>query len=169
MTTIRVATAADAQRIAEIKIAGWRAAYRGLMPDDVLASLSMDEQAVKWRRRLIEHPGRVLVAELDQQVAGYVSAAASRDADPIDAAVGEIYALYVHPDHWRAGIGSSLMLAALDTLRRQRFAQVTLWVLADNDPAIRFYQAHGFQANGRSKLATWGNSELREIAMARTL
>lgn len=169
MITIRVATTADAQRIAEIKVAGWRAAYRGLMPEDVLASLSKDEQAVKWRRRLIEHPGRVLVAALGQQVAGYVSAAASRDADPVDPAVGEIYALYVHPDHWRAGVGSALMVAALDTLRRQQFSRVTLWLLADNDPAIRFYQAHGFQADGRGKLEPRGQATLHEIALARTL
>ena len=169
MMTIRTALAADAPRIAEIKVAGWRTAYCGLMPDDVLASLSVDEQAVQWRQRLIEHPGRVLVAEVGQQVVGYLSAAASRDADPVDPAIGEIYALYVHPDHWRAGVGSALMTAALDTLRRQQFSRVALWVLANNDPAIRFYQAHGFQADGRDKLEPRGNATLHEIAMARTL
>ncbi len=169
MMTIRAAEPDDARRIAEIKVAGWRAAYRGMMPDDILATMSVDEHAAKWRRRITDHPDRVQVAELQDQVAGYVSAAISRDNDPADPAVGEIYALYVHPDHWRAGMGASLIRAALDRLRRQGFSQVTLWVLADNVSAICFYQTHGFQPDGRSKLETWGDAALAEISMVRTL
>ncbi|MEZ4768196.1 MAG: GNAT family N-acetyltransferase [Caldilineales bacterium] len=166
---VRNATVDDARRIAEIKVAGWRAAYRGVMPDDVLDQLSVKEQAARWRRRISDHPGRVLVAVTNGTVSGYVSAAASRDEDPPDPIIGEIYALYVHPDHWRCGIGSALIAAGLETLRRQSFRQVTLWVLADNGPAIGFYRTHGFQPDGRSKLETFGGVSLREIALARAL
>ena len=40
---IRPATEADARTIAEIHVAGWVAAYRGMVPDELLASLSVDE------------------------------------------------------------------------------------------------------------------------------
>src|SRR6185503_6902264 len=39
--TLREARAADARAIAEIHVAAWRAAYRGMMPDAYLASLSV--------------------------------------------------------------------------------------------------------------------------------
>ena len=166
---IRSATTNDAHRIAEIKVAGWRAAYRGLMPDAFLDEMSVDRHTSIWQTSVADHPGRVLVAELNGIVAGYLSAAASRDVDPIDPAIGEIYALYVHPDHWRLGLGSALMAAGLETLRRARFSLAMLWVLAENEPAIRFYQTHGFQPDGRSKLETWDDKSLMEISLARTL
>ena len=166
---VRNATVNDARLIAEIKVAGWRAAYRGVMPDEVLDQLSVEEQTGKWRRRISDHPGRVLVADTNGAVSGYVSAAASRDDDPPNPTIGEIYALYVFPDDWRHGVGSALVAAALGVLRRQGFTLATLWVLVDNVSAIRFYQARGFQPDGRSKLENWGDASLREIALARVL
>ncbi|MCB0202904.1 MAG: GNAT family N-acetyltransferase, partial [Anaerolineae bacterium] len=76
---VRNATVNDARLIAEIKVAGWRAAYRGVMPDAVLDQLTVEEQTDRWRRRISDHPGRVLVADTNGAVSGYVSAAASRD------------------------------------------------------------------------------------------
>lgn len=169
MTTIRVATVEDAPRIAAIKVVGWQAAYRGMMPDTVLNAMSVAEHSARFKDRMAANPGRVLLAEADNMATGYVSMGPTRDWDLVDPATGEIYALYVHPDHSRTGLGSALMTAALDTLRRDGFSQVTLWVLADNVPAIRFYQTHGFEPDGRSKLETWGDATVAEISMARVL
>ena len=38
--TIRRAVDADADRLGEITVAGWRHAYRGIVPDDRLAELA---------------------------------------------------------------------------------------------------------------------------------
>jgi hypothetical protein len=40
MVELRDATPADAHAIANVLVQSWRAAYRGLLPDDVLAGLS---------------------------------------------------------------------------------------------------------------------------------
>lgn len=48
-TSIRGATVADAEGIAHIHVASWRSTYRGIMPDALLAGLSMERRAANWR------------------------------------------------------------------------------------------------------------------------
>ncbi len=49
MITVRRAAPVDAAAIALVHVRAWQAAYRGLMPDDVLERLSVDERALRWR------------------------------------------------------------------------------------------------------------------------
>jgi hypothetical protein len=46
---IRAATISDAYGIAEIQVAGWQAAYRGLMPDSLLDGLSVPKREEMWQ------------------------------------------------------------------------------------------------------------------------
>ena len=39
---VRVATFTDAREIAEVHVAGWKAAYRGMVPDELLDELTVD-------------------------------------------------------------------------------------------------------------------------------
>src|SRR5437870_7004792 len=70
--SIRDATRADARAIAEIHVAAWRAAYRGLIPDDYLASLSVEKRTAFWET-IIGRPGprKLALAELDAEMAGF--------------------------------------------------------------------------------------------------
>jgi GNAT superfamily N-acetyltransferase len=52
--------------------------------------------------------------------------------------------LYVDPDHFGKGHGSSLNAVA----KRQRPAGLKLWTFEANDRARRFYERHGFVATG---------------------
>ena len=45
---LRAASAADAHAIANIKIAAWRVAYRGIVPDRILDHLSLDDVRANW-------------------------------------------------------------------------------------------------------------------------
>ena len=49
---IRRAGLADARAIAEVAVAGWRAAYRGMLPDDFLDAMRVDAREVAWHERL---------------------------------------------------------------------------------------------------------------------
>jgi ribosomal protein S18 acetylase RimI-like enzyme len=62
--------------------------------------------------------------------------------------VGEILAIYVHPAHQRTGLGRALLDAAITELTRRGMTEVRLWVLAENGPAQRFYERHGFAPDG---------------------
>ena len=65
--------------------------------------------------------------------------------------VGEIYAIYLLPQHWGGGAGRALMAAALAALTDTGFTRATLWVLAGNDRARRFYARGGWHPDGLTK------------------
>jgi GNAT superfamily N-acetyltransferase len=71
-------------------------------------------------------------------------------AVPDDDAIGEVYAIYGHPDHWGTGAGYAVMKAALRGLAAQGRYQVRLWVLGTNERARRFYERVGFALDGQT-------------------
>ena len=66
--------------------------------------------------------------------------------------LGEIYLIYVHPDHWDSGAGRALMVAGLDFLRSAGFTEAVLWVLPTNDRARRFYERGGWVEDGVTRV-----------------
>jgi GNAT superfamily N-acetyltransferase len=80
--------------------------------------------------------------------------------------VGELYALYLLPAWWSAGVGRALMVSVLDALRGDRYRRVVLWVLADNARARRFYEREGFTVDGGTNILT-GLGGVLEVRYAR--
>lgn len=148
--SIRVALEGDADPIARVHVASWQTAYAGLMPDELLESLDPAERAEHWRRHLKEPGIEALVAQEEREVVGFSCFGKSRDEDAGEK-VGEIAAIYVHPTHCRRGFGRALLNESLSRLRAQGYEKVTLWVLADNGTARRFYERLGFVADGARK------------------
>ena len=143
MVQIRTAQPGDAGRIAEVHVATWRVAYAGMLPDPVLLGLKSATERAYWRRAIAAgaHDCSVYVAASeDGDIFGYGSAGPAR-ANGLPFA-GEIYTLYVTPDHQGRGLGRGLLHAMFDRMRRQGKASAMLWVLAAN-PARFFYRAMG--------------------------
>jgi GNAT superfamily N-acetyltransferase len=61
---------------------------------------------------------------------------------------GWLHRLYVHPAEWGSGVAGVLHDDALAVLREDGSAAVSLWVLADNARARRFYERRGWRLNG---------------------
>lgn len=147
--SIRAATPDDARAIAEVHVASWRHAYRGLLPDDYLETLSVDEreaQRLAWFADPTPRSG-TLVADDAGRVVGFASFGPSRDDDAADD-IGEVPAIYVEPAVLGRGVGRELLRAAMDALRDLGFSRATLWVLEANDPARRFYEKAGWRWDG---------------------
>lgn len=140
---IRPAVALDCRAVAHVHVASWRAAYRDIMPAAFLAALSVDERETMWRR-LVETPsGHLLIACDGDAAVGFVAFGDCHDeASPVGRA--EIWAIYVDPPFWSTGAGRALMHAALMQLNDAGVRDVVLWVLADNERAIAFYERAGF-------------------------
>ncbi|WP_117211805.1 GNAT family N-acetyltransferase [Allorhizocola rhizosphaerae] len=139
MTKLRPETAADHLQAAEVHALAWRRAYAGILPGSALDALDPAEMAERRAGRA----GDSLVAEQDGRVVGFVNYGSYRG----DESIGEIYAIYVHPDFWGTGIADALFTAALDALPQ---AEVRLWVLAENQRAQRFYARHGLSRDGET-------------------
>lgn len=144
---IRPGTFHDARGIALVHVASWRWAYRGQLPDDLLAELSADDREEQWLAQLAESGADVLVAERAGSMVGFVSATASRDDDATED-TGEILTLYVTQDVAGTGTGLALLRAAEETLLSRGFTRATLWVLASNGRGRRFYERNGWVWDG---------------------
>ncbi|HVK24347.1 MAG TPA: GNAT family N-acetyltransferase [Actinokineospora sp.] len=166
MVEFRDATPADVHDIAGVLVRSWRAAYRGLLPDDVLAGLSVAEREQLWSGILTTRPPRVraVVATLADAIVGFAAVGPPLvPADRADSTLGDLYSLYLAPEVWRRGIGTQLHAVAIDGLRSGGFTRAGLWVLDTNEPAIRFYLRLGWIDTGRTQLDQGpGGVELRE-------
>jgi ribosomal protein S18 acetylase RimI-like enzyme len=144
---VRRAVENDAARIAVVHVKTWRAAYRGLIPDDYLAGLDTQRRERVWKDLIGAPEEMVQVAMRGSRIVGFCSLLPSRDsAAPPE--IAEISSLYVEPSEWGRGAGRSLMDAALDHAASHGFMAVTLWVLSANERAKRFYAKAGFSPDG---------------------
>ena len=136
---VRRARVEDAGGIARAWVRAWQVAYRGLVPDDVLDRLDVDERRTLWRERL-EGGACTFVFE-DLGIAGYC-----RVVPP-----AEIASIYVLPERRHGGVGSALLAAGLDELRSHG-DHASLWVFTDNHPARAFYARFGFTPDGSERV-----------------
>ena len=146
---VRRARTGDAAPIAAIHVLTWQAAYRGLLPDSLLDGLSVERRQAGWTRHLAE-PGpsdATWVAERDGVIVGFADVGAARDDDAAGAAA-ELYAIYVHPEHWHEGAGRALLTAVVDHWRAHDVRRAVLWVLEDNERSRRFYEQSGWTVDG---------------------
>jgi len=65
---------------------------------------------------------------------------------------GELYAMYLAPAWWSAGVGRALMAAVLSELRAVGYRRAVLWTLTGNARARRFYDRAGFAPDGATNL-----------------
>jgi GNAT superfamily N-acetyltransferase len=166
--TVRLARPDDLAVISEIRVRTWQRAYRGIMPQPYLDGLRPETVAARWRGRLDLPPGdphRDYLAELGGQPVGWAATGPYRDDDcpAPQPGCGEIYAIYIRPEHWRGGIGRVLVERVLADLTTAGLTPVLLWVLADNTPAREFYQRVGFDTDGGEHFFEVGGARLAEV------
>lgn len=163
--TIRAATAADVDQIAQINVATWQSTYRGVVSDDVLDRMSVEECRTRWLeiiREADDTAAQVLVAEQNHAVAGYCGFGPNRDVDPVHDA--ELRAVYVSPAVQRAGIGRLMFDAATRSLHGAGFKSMLVWVLTEN-PCRKFYEAMSGRPAGDREI-TIGGDVVAESAYA---
>ena len=165
---LRPAEPDDAIAVARVHVRAWQAGYRGLLPQDYLDGLRVEDRA---RRYDFANPDprrpATLVAVEGDVIRGFATTMPAGDADMPEC--GEVCALYVAPEWWGRGVGAALISAARDRLRTQGFREAVLWLLAGNDRGARFYSRDGWQTDGaRRKDIVWG-VEVDEVRYRRPL
>jgi ribosomal protein S18 acetylase RimI-like enzyme len=169
---VRRAEPADAARIAEIHVRSWQSSYQGLIAQDYLDGLDPADGRDRWAESLEQadwsRGGILVIADDVGHVAGFASSDASRDEDAADD-VGEIRAIYLSPGGCGRGLGRELMSATVGHLTAVGYGQLTLWVLASNARARRFYEAAGLRPDGAAKVDDRRGLALSEIRYRRSL
>ena len=195
MVVIRSASPADAAQIAAVRRESWRAAYQGIISQQIIDRVTVPDGGARIRQSFRIRPWQRMIAAVDSlpaqaggradaqaagpAIVGYASFGPERDVleapwpHPLtttgaEGQVAELYALYVHPDWWSTGTGRALMDRSLARVRATGYTSITLWVLRDNARARRFYGRAGFAADGaRHVLDDLGG--VTEVRYRRTL
>ncbi|WP_366919437.1 GNAT family N-acetyltransferase [Hydrocarboniphaga sp.] len=157
----------DAAGVARIHVDAWQAAYAGILSNEYLAAQSLARREAYWQKAIALAECELLLARIHRKIVGWVAFGRCRDAGAPPGRA-EIWALYVAPSSWSQGVGRALCREARSSLAGQGYRSLSLWVLADNARAIRFYVAAGFlpDPSGIKQISMGGKSlkELRYVA-----
>jgi len=169
----RLAWPSDASAISQIQIAAWRKDFAGALPTEVLLGLKADQFAKTWESSLTKPPDarmRVLVALERATVRGFALVHPSQDPDADPVSDSEIGEFIVDPLHRRAGHGSRLLQASIDTLQADKFTRALWWVAASDDILRGFVSASGWESDGAHReLQSEAGTTLKQIRLHTSL
>ncbi|WP_375485519.1 GNAT family N-acetyltransferase [uncultured Jatrophihabitans sp.] len=173
--SVRPATAGDASEIARIQIDTWRTAYGDILPEAVLAGLSLAAAEASWTEAITAPPTsrhRVLVAMEQQWRVGFVAFGPADEFEPDDedtdttVAVGPVL---VEPRWGRRGHGSRLLAATVDLARQDGMTRAVAWIPEGDTPTREFLLSTGWAPDGVVRALDTGAGELREIRLHTSL
>jgi GNAT superfamily N-acetyltransferase len=162
---IRPAELGDAEAIGRVDFHSHLEAYRSFYGADFLTGVGSKGFIERWKPILRgeappqRQPEHLIVAERDGEVIGYAGFGRARDEDAQDC--GELYAIYIDPQHWRTGAGSVLIVDVTQRLSELGYTIAILWVLAENARARTFYERQGWSADGASQMRLDGHVQVR--------
>ena len=152
----------DAAAVAAVHDDAWLATYRGMIPQANLERMIV-RRGPNWWQRAIRRGVNILVLDFDEVIAGYVTIGRNRARTlPFD---GEIFELYLAPEYQGVGLGTRLFLSARQELARMNMSSSVVWVLDDNQPAIRFYENAGGRRISKAT-ESFGDVKLAKTAFA---
>lgn len=147
----------DRNAVSHIYEESWKAAYRGMLPEEYLQSIPEGQ----WVKSL-NTPGRNSVLCLDDGVLAGTSSFCKSRFEPFEG-YGEIVSMYLLPEYIGKGYGKALMEFVLGELKKQGFKEAFLWVLEENQHARRFYVRAGFEETEEFLEDMIGGKAVREI------
>lgn len=159
---IRKVREEDIEAIVEIKIDGWKTAYRGIIDDKYLETLNKEEKVEKMKKDYSQDG--FIVAVIEGEIVGfcrYISSNQfSSEYGEIDC---ELCALYVKSDLKRNGIGRKLFLNVVNQFVKEKKNKMILWCLKENNAGRAFYEKMGGQVYAEKK-GEIGEKEYEEVA-----
>jgi ribosomal protein S18 acetylase RimI-like enzyme len=134
---------------------GWR--YLGELVREPLFS------ADDWDKLVADHaPPNVLLVATDEadRVVGYTA------VHPDD---GEMYLLFVDPEHAGRGIGRMLLSAAHDAMSAAGCKEAFLFTHEQNERALAVYKSAGYRPDGSSRESDFRGTQVRELRLVKRL
>ena len=146
LISIRRARSEDATGLSRVFDSAWREAYQGIIPGVALEKM-IARRGPRWWRSTVGRGRPLVVLDVGQGIAGYVSYGRCRDRSlPAD---GEVDELYLMPEYQGVGYGRRLFNAVRNDLRDRDMHRVVVWALAENRRACGFYEGMGGRSVAR--------------------
>ncbi|AEV86581.1 Protease synthase and sporulation negative regulatory protein PAI 1 [Actinoplanes sp. SE50] len=158
----------DADRIAEICTAAYRAAYRELLPPGYIErTAGICFGAARVARQVPADPPRWFgyqVAEEGDRLVGAAGGGLTRPG------IGELHLIYLDPAERGRGLGTLLLDRVIAQIREAGGTEVWLSVFLGDGPGIGFYRSRGFQpmATVQADLSR-EDDHIRSLRMRRAL
>lgn len=154
----------DAQALGEVHVQVWHEAYAGVFSQDHLDGLDPVEFTARWRAWTLDPAAQLRTLRValapSGRVVGFAIAGPSRDLDaPV---ADELYAINLLAAHHGSGVADLLLAAVLPGPK-----PASLWVVAANERARRFYTRHGFAPQDPPALKTDHDADVPEIRLIR--
>jgi ribosomal protein S18 acetylase RimI-like enzyme len=160
--TIRKAQIKDAPSLGHIQVTSWRSAFRNIASDDYLDHMVSEEhQSDDWKEIIADPEQVVYIAEMNGEPIGY--AWAHREDNETILWDAELISMHILPEYKRQGLGRRLFPTITKQLNEQGCSSIYLWVLKENHPSRKFYEALGGQLAGEHQIEL-GDRELTEVA-----
>lgn len=159
MITVRFATPADAQAISDICSSAWRVTYKDLNTPEYIEQVIADFYNIERITKECSTSDKTwhgyIVAELDGQILGAIGGGVEDDN------WGNIYVLYVHPDHKGKGMGRALVNFLTDHQKTTYgITRQKVTVAQNNQMGIPFYEHMGF--TNPTLIPSWNNPDGKE-------
>ena len=151
----------DLKSVSEITIRGWQTAYRGIVDDDYLDSLSIEEN---YQKRIKDYKENgFIVAEQNGEVVGFcryrIGNNYQAEYPEVDC---ELCALYVKPEEKRKGIGRALVNYVKNEFKKAKLNKMIIWCFKENYLSRTFYEKMGGIYCGETTCIR-GNKEYVEV------
>ena len=134
---IRDADCGDILQIARVHISSWQTTYAGIVPEDYLSNLNIEDRAERWRT--IFNAGKELYVDVAVMDAGEIVGFASSgpELSGMHPGMAELTSIYILQEYQGIGIGRQLFERAVSRLKA-RYSTMLVWALSQN-PACDFY------------------------------
>ncbi|MEV4320207.1 GNAT family N-acetyltransferase [Actinocrispum sp. NPDC049592] len=175
---VHTAKPEDIAEIARIQVDTWRAAYTGILTDEVLRSLDPAELGEIWQDTVEHGDATVYVATEGEWRVGFCAAGPAPETEvadhegllPEDAStIGLIGTLLVEPRWGRRGHGGRLLATAAQGLKQTGATRGMVWIPENDGVSIAFYERAGWERDGMVRTLDAGGRPLREIRLTGTL
>ena len=154
---IREATTDDVPTIRSLAREAWTEAYADSVPDSVIEDAVSEWYAEETMNRIIGDDEQVcLVAVEDGTILGFSHGAT-------DDGKGDVLRLYVAPDRWHEGIGTTLLEAMEERLTELGAETMQAMVLADNEMGNAFYEDRGFEKTDEAETQLDGDTRKENV------